>query len=328
VTVAASRRSLLLGAGAAFLTGSRAAAAAPVSGLEILGASNGSTVVLVELLESGGLAAAAPGAGFRTWRTTDDLRAGIVSGKSRLFTTPCHVPANLAARGMPIRLLCLLGLGHLAVISADESVRSVADLAGKPILGFFRRDMPDLVFRAAVKMEGLDPDRDLGMTYVQTPTEAAQMLVAGLAQTAILPEPTATAAIRSAAGQGRVLHRALDLNEVWGRRLGRSRIPMAGLAIHQSLIDECPEILTALAAGLPKARDRVVADPARAAAIAERTLQMRAATFVEAFPHLGIDLVSARAAKSDLIAFYSELLALDPDSIGGRLPPDEYYLDL
>ena len=48
------------------------------SGLEILGAPNGSTVVLVHLLELGGLAAAAPGATFRLWRDTDELRAGLV----------------------------------------------------------------------------------------------------------------------------------------------------------------------------------------------------------------------------------------------------------
>jgi len=58
------RRRLLAGAGlsatvAAFGWKGRGA---PVSGLEILGAPNASTLVLVRLFESGGLADAAPGA--------------------------------------------------------------------------------------------------------------------------------------------------------------------------------------------------------------------------------------------------------------------------
>lgn len=320
------RRSLLLGAAA--LAATPPAFAAPAAGVEVLLAPNGSSVVLADLIEAGGLASAAPGATFRTWRTTDDLRAGIVSGRSRLFTTPSHVPANLVARGMPLKFLCILGMGHLSIVTSDETIRSFADLAGKPILGFFRHDMPDLTFRALAKMEGMNPDRDFVLTYVQTPMEAAQMLAAGQATTAVLSEPPATAAIAMAAAQGKTLRRAFDLNGVWGRHKGKARIPMAGIALHQSLIDESPEILAALRAGLPAAKARVLADPPAAAKLAERTMQMKAPIFEKSFPHLKIDLVSAKAAKDELIAFYSALLELEPDAVGGKLPPDDYYLDL
>ena len=148
--------------------------------LEILGAPTGATIALVRSVTSGALDAAAPGVSFRLWRDTDDLRAGIVSGNSKLFSTPTHVPANLANRGMPLKLLCLLGMGHLTVLTADEKITSFADLAGKPVLGFFKNDMPDLVFRACAKMEGLDPDKDIRLSYVQTGMEASQMLAAGV----------------------------------------------------------------------------------------------------------------------------------------------------
>ncbi len=326
MTALLDRRSLLLGAAA--LAATPRAFAAPVAGVEVLLAPNGSSVVLADLIEAGGLASAAPGATFRTWRTTDDLRAGIVSGRSRLFTTPSHVPANLVARGMPLKFLCILGMGHLSIVTSDETIRSFADLAGKPILGFFRHDMPDLTFRALAKMEGMNPDRDFVLTYVQTPMEAAQMLAAGQATTAVLSEPPATAAIAMAAAQGKTLRRAFDLNDVWGRHKGKARIPMAGIALHQSLIDESPEILAALRAGLPAAKARVLADPPAAAKLAERTMQMKAPIFEKSFPHLKIDLVSAKAAKDELIAFYSALIDLEPDAVGGKLPPDDYYLDL
>lgn len=326
MTALLDRRSLLLGAAA--LAATPRAFAAPVAGVEVLLAPNGSSVVLADLIEAGGLAGAAPGATFRTWRTTDDLRAGIVSGRSRLFTTPSHVPANLVARGMPLKFLCILGMGHLSIVTSDETIRSFADLAGKPILGFFRHDMPDLTFRALAKMEGMNPDKDFVLTYVQTPMEAAQMLAAGQATTAVLSEPPATAAIAMAATQGKSLRRAFDLNDVWGRHKGKARIPMAGIALHQSLIDESPEILAALRAGLPAARARVLADPPAAARLAERTMQMKAPIFEKSFPHLKIDLVSGKAAKDELIAFYSALLELEPEAVGGKLPPDDYYLDL
>lgn len=324
------RRSLLagsIGLAAAGLLPSLGRAA-PIAGMEILGAPNGSTIVLADLIDTGGLAAVAPGATFRLWRTTDDLRAGIVSGRTRLFSTPSHVPANLSARGLPLKMLCLLGMGHLSVVTSDATIRSFHDLAGKPVLGFFRHDMPDLTFRAIARMEGMDPEKDLRLDYVQTPMEAAQMLVAGKAATAILSEPPATAAIMMAAGQGRNLRRAFELTEVWGRHKGTARIPMAGIALHASLLDEAPELIAALKTGLPAAKAHVFADPAAAARLAERTMEMRPQVFEKAFPKFNIDVVSARAVKSELETFYTALLELEPEAVGGRLPPDDYYLDL
>ena len=324
------RRRFLAGAAAFAGVGARPlrGSAAPLAGLEVLGAPNGSTVVLADLVASGGLEAVAPGATFRLWRTTDDLRAGIVSGRTKLFSTPTHVPANLVARGMPLKLLCILGMGHLSVVTADETIRGFADLAGKPILGFFRHDMPDLTFRALAEMEGMNPDKDFTLSYVQTPMEAAQMLAAGKATTAILSEPPATAAILMAARAGTTLRRAFDLNDPWGRHTGKARIPMAGVALHADLLEQAPDLVSALRSGLPGARDRVFADRAAAADLAERTMQMRAPVFAAAFPRFAIDVVSARSVKSELETFYSALLDLEPEAVGGRLPPDDFYLDL
>jgi NitT/TauT family transport system substrate-binding protein len=322
-----SRRTLLAGAGAAALPLLRATAK-PIAGLEVLGAPTGATISLVRALASGALAQAAPDATFRLWRDTDDLRAAIVSGKTKLFSTPTHVPANLANRGMPLKLLCLLGMGHLSVITADEKIASLADLAGKPVLGFFRNDMPDLVFRACAKMEGLDPDKDMQLSYVQTGMEAAQMLAAGRTSAAILSEPPATAAIMMGGHQGRTLYRSISLQKVWAKHRAKNGIPMVGIALHASLLDEDPELVDALRKSLPAAREWVLANRTDAAALAEAKMQMRPAIFEKAVDYFNMNVVSARAAKTDLAAFYQTIIDLSPDALAGKLPADDFYLDL
>ncbi|MGO4870289.1 MAG: ABC transporter substrate-binding protein [Roseiarcus sp.] len=317
----------LLGLGLAWTTGGRAFAR-PVEGLEILAAPTGASITLARVVDSGALATAAPNASFRLWRDNDELRAGVVSGRTRLFSTPTHVPANLANRGLPIRLLCLLGAGHLYIVTAEESVAQFKDLAGKPVLGFFRGDMPDLVFRAAAKMEGLDPDKDLRLSYVQGGMEAAQMLAAGKVATAIVSEPAATAAIMMASQQGRVLRRAISLQDVWAKHRGRAGIPMVGIAVHASLLDEAPELVAALGDGLPRAQAWALANRADAAALAEKTMGMRAPIFEKALDKMNLDFRPARAAKADLEAFYQALLDVSPDALAGRTPSDEFYLDL
>jgi NitT/TauT family transport system substrate-binding protein len=304
------------------------ASAAPISGLEILAAPTAASVVLAQVFESGALHNAAPDATFRLWRTTDDLRAAIVSGRTKLFSTPTHVPANLANRGLPLKLLAILGMGHLSVVTADPKINSFHDLAAKPVLGFFQHDMPDLVFRSAAKMEGLNPDKDISLSYVQSGMEAAQMLAAGRADTAILSEPMATSAIAMAASQGRTLHRAVLLNEVWARHKSRSGIPMVGLAVHADLVEKSPEIIAALRVSLRPAAARVLADKKVAAELAARTMGFPAQMFQNSIDHSNIQVRGAREAKADLIDFYRTLLDTEPQALGGKLPADDFFLDL
>lgn len=323
-----SRRDILFSAVGLGASGIDAALASPMPGLGILAAPTGASVVLAEFLASHALQKAAPGATFRLWRTTDDLRAAIISGRTQLFSTPTHVPANLAARGMPLRLLCLIGLGHLAVVTTDQSIRTLHDLAGKPILTFFRHDMPDLVFRALAKMEGMDPNRDFRLTYVQSGMEAGQMLAAGRVETALLSEPMATSAILMAAKHGRQLRRAILLNDLWAKHKSRAGIPMVGLALHTDILRKSPEIVAALRAGIKPAAARVMANKKAAAALASRQMGFPAAMFEASLDHLNIAVRSAVDAKNDLALFYRTLLDLEPQSLGGKLPPDEFYLDL
>ena len=324
-----NRRDILRGLPVAALAGGlRPARAGGLAGLQVLGAPNASTIVLVRVLESPAWQAVAPDSQFRLWRDTDELRAGIVSGETRLFTTPSHVPALFANRGVPVRLLAIISMGHLYVVSDDARVGSLADLRGRRVTAFFRNDMPDLVFRALLRKEGLEPERDLEIDYVATPMEAAQLAIAGRASTVLLSEPPATMAINMAAHAGRVLYRGISLQAEWGRHFGHPRIPMAGVALHQSLIDEAPEVLAALRNGLPEAERWVAANPDQAGALAERTMEIRAPLFRHALENLNIDVVGARAVQAEIMAFYQVLLDLNPAAIGGRLPDQSLFLDL
>lgn len=328
-----NRRTVLTGLPATLLAGGPCAAhagtaQAGTAGLHVLGAPNASTLVLVRLLQTAAWQAAAPGTQFRLWRDTDELRAGIASGETRLFTTPTHVPPLFAARGVPVRLLAIISMGHLYVVSEDPGLTRLADLRGRRITTFFRNDMPDLVFRALLRREGLEPGHDLDIDYVGTPMEAAQLAIAGRAATVLLSEPPATMAITMAAHAGRTLHRSISLQEEWGRQFGPARIPMAGVALHQSLIDEAPDLLALLRAGLPDAAAWVLATPDEAGALAERTMDIRAMLFRRALDHLAIEVHGAGAVQDEIMAFYRVLFDLYPEAIGGRLPDRSLFLDL
>lgn len=324
-----SRRSVLTGLAAASIASMpRAGFGKSVPGMEILCAPTVASIVVARLYDSGAFAPVLPDATFQLWHDTDELRAATVSKRSKLFTTPTHVPANLANRGLPLKLVAVLGMGHLAVVTSDTSIHTIADLAGKPVLGFFRNDMPDLVFRAVAKMEGLDPDKDIKLTYVGTPMEAAQMLAAGRAETAILSEPPASVAIMMAAHQGRELVRAFNLQDIWLKHKGGDGIPMVGLGVHEELLNEAPELLPLLQSGLPQSKDWVFANRPEAAALAAKLMHYKEPMFLASLDHSQIKIMSAKAARPALESFYQTIIEMAPGALDGRLPDASFYLDL
>ncbi|MGO9135646.1 MAG: ABC transporter substrate-binding protein [Methylovirgula sp.] len=325
-----SRRAAVAGLSAgALIPFARGAAAKSIADTQIMAAPTTASIVLARMLDSGSLAPVLPGASFHLWHDPDELRAAIVSKRTRLFSTPTPVPANLANRGLPVKLLAVLGMGHLAVVSSDASITKFSDLAGKQVLGFFKNDMPDLVFRAVAHLEGLDPDKDIKLTYVGSPMEAAQMLAAGRVETAILSEPPATMAILMGEHHyGRMLKRVILLQDIWIKHKGGPGIPMVGLGIHASLLDEAPELLPLLRSGLPQAKDWVYAHRQEAAALAEKDMNYRPPMFLGSLDHSGIEIQSAKAAKSALEDFFKTLISLSPGALDGHLPDASFYLDL
>jgi NitT/TauT family transport system substrate-binding protein len=103
---------------------------------------------------------------------------------------------------------------------------------------------------------------------------------------------------------------------------------MVGIAVDAKLPEECPELIAALRDGLPRAKAWAFANRQEAGALAERMLGMRPAAFIGALDHSRIEIVSAQSVKNDLAGFYQTLLDLDPRALGGKLPTDDFYLDL
>lgn len=318
-----SRRAVLGGLAAAVtVSPAMAAVTAMPAGLKILLAPTTVSILLARLVQNGTL----PGASEALWRGPDQLRAAIVAQRCKLFTAPTNLPANLANRGLPVRLVAVIGMGHLIIVTADPGIRNFKDLAGKQVLEFFPHDMPDLVFRACAAMEGMNPDKDMRLYAAGMPMAAAQMLAAGQVNTALLSEPWASAAILAAAKHGRKLYRAINLQDVWIAHLGGNGIPMLGVGLNASLLEAAPDLPASLLAGLHQAKDWVFSSPTGAAALAGQALQISPPVFTEALGHSELVVESAGAARPGLELFYRTLLKLSPGVLGGRLPDSDFYL--
>lgn len=322
-----SRRRFLECLTAAAALSALPAYAAPLDRLTVWGMPASPSVVLARAVASGALASFASEANFDVWRTADQMRAGVVSGDIALFASPTYAAANLFNRGAGVRLVNVLTWG-LLYIFAGQGVRleKLQDLKGKTLLIGAKNDAPDLLTRFVLRLAGLDPEKDLTLSYVGTSAEAVPLLLAGKADAAVLPEPAASAAEIKAKQAGVGVTRALDVTELYAAHSGRpAGIPQAGLAVTEGFLAAHPDIVAALHDASVEAASWVGQNSKAAAALIADPLKLPPPIIEASLPRFRLKVASALEAKADLEAYFQALMTLSPDIVAGRLPEPAFY---
>ena len=345
-----SRRSFLAGAGGMSLALSAPGilrAAAPR--LALYGPPAGPTITLAHAVETGLLRDIAGEISLTVWRSPDELRAGLTSGAIDLSVVPAQVAANLYNRGMGLRLVNVMTDGLLYIMAREGAVAGMADLAGKTLAVPFPNDTPDFITRALLEHHGLAGKVEL--TSPGTPMEAAQLLLAGRIDAAVLSEPVASAMVlrssapppdvhaaevagaqarkagEAVAGPAVPLVRAIDIQAEWGAVTGLGPVvPQAGLAVTDRFAADHGDLIAPLQAMMEAATAAVLADPKAAAAQASPHLELPAPILAASIPYANLVATPASAARPALEAMFALMAGGDAAILGGELPDDGFYV--
>lgn len=322
------RETLVLAASALALPFTAGATrAASVDTLALFGPPAGPSVTLAHAVATEAFAPVAQRATMTAWRNPDELRAGLTSGEIRLSVVPVQAAANLYNRGFPIRLANVMTNGLLYVISADDGIAGIPDLAGRSVAVPFRGDTPEIIFGRLLAHHGLDAETDLAITYAASPVEAMQLLLAGRVDAALTAEPPTTAGILRGRKAGKTIARVIDIQKAWGAMTGAAPVlPQAGLAVTGSFLDEQGDALPAILSILEDATAAVLDDPETAAANATDVLGLPAPLLAASIPHSNLVARPAAEARDDVERMLSAMAGADLAKIGGKLPGDGFYL--
>lgn len=323
-----SRRAVLKGAAALAVPAlSSFPARAALPELVLWGPPAGPSVTLIHAIASGLMRPVADRVAFKSWRSPDELRAGLTSRTMDVFILPTQTAANLFNRGLGVRLLNVMTNGLLHLVAAEEGLSSIPALKGRTVAVPYRNDTPEVIFRRLLVLNGLDPEKDLTLQFFGSPMEAVQMLATGRADAALLPEPAATAAILTSGKVTRSLFRTIDIQQAWAAATGLPpALPQAGFGVTERFLAANGAAVEALQAGLAQAAASVNAHPEKAAEDASAEMLMPAVVIARSIPTSNLVAVRAAQARPTLEAVYRSVAEADPAIIGGKLPAAEFYL--
>ena len=258
------------------------------------------------------------------WSGAEQLLAMVQDNEHDMFAFPLTVVAKLSNKGMPVRLMNVNTWGVNYFLTSDPEFKTWGDLKGKTVYVPIQSSPPDALTQYFLSESGLTVGQDVNIVYASAP-EIASLLASGKAEYATLFEPQATAAM----AQNENIIRALSFEDEWQRVTGTdTMIPNAGWGTTQSFINENPELTAQFQEAYEESVQWVLDNPADAAALAEKYLDMKAAVVEKAIPNMGLCFKTAQDSHAELDTFYQLLNDFDATMIGGSLPDDSmYYAD-
>ncbi|MEC3860951.1 ABC transporter substrate-binding protein [Mesobacterium sp. TK19101] len=325
-TLPLSRRTFLAAGGAILAAPSLArAGGAKLDRLVLQSPPSGPSIVMSQAVATGAFDDIAKEVDFSLWNTGDELRANLSSGKVEVAIIPTQSGASLYNRGFPIRLVNVVTDGHCGLFSTGARLNSFADLKGKTVAQPFYNDFTGHVMRALLAKHGIADQVEL--IPAATHVEAAQLLLSGRTEAAILAEPAGTAAMMKAKKAGQTITMGVRTRDEWALVSGAgSALPQAGLGVTAGFAEAHPAHVEALHAALAGACQAANSDPATAAAHTATLTERPAPLIQAALPHCALHVRPASEARADLEGTFKALLAADPGILAGKLPDDGYYL--
>ncbi|MEY8353372.1 ABC transporter substrate-binding protein [Lachnospiraceae bacterium 54-53] len=279
---------------------------------------------LVELMDKSEKGNAKGSYEFTMVTAADELLGKIVSGELDVALVPANMASviyNKTDHG--VNVLDINTLGVLYAVSADDSIQTAADLKGRTVYLTGKGATPDYALRHVLKASGL-AEGDVTLEYKSEAAEVAAMLKEKPDAVGLLPQPFVTAAI----AQNDALKMVLDLTKEWDLTAGEDGGSLVtGVTICRSdVLKEHGDAIGTFMAEHKESAEYANANVTETAALVAAAGIIEKAPIAEkALPYCSITYIDGDEMKSMLSGYLKVLFDMEPGSVGGTLPEDDFY---
>lgn len=259
---------------------------------------------------------------YESVKSPDLMASKVISGEVDIAIVPSNLAIKLYNKGVEYKYAASSVWGILYILSSED-LNGWEDLKGKEINMIGRGLTPDVVFRALLKENGLDPDKDVTLNYVNGSTELAQLFISGKSKVSIMPEPMVSKVFT----QREDAKIVLDIQKEWAKvSEGNASYPQAGLIIKNELIEKHPKIVEDFLEKYEESIKWVNENPAKAGQYSEELKTGLNAKIVEkAIVRSNMMYKNSENSKEALEGYYETLFGFSPELIGGKLPDEGFY---
>lgn len=258
---------------------------------------------------------------FQMVTAADELTGAFVSGNVDIALVPANMASILYHKTEGnVQVIDINTLGVLYLVTADDSISTVADLKGKTVYSTGKGQTPEYVLNYLIGANGLSRD-EVTVEFKSEATEVVSALVKDETAIGILPQPFATAACK----QNESLKEVCDLTEEW-ESIGKGTLVTGVTIAKKDYIEANPEIIEDFLDEHEDSIEKACEDPEKTAElIAAAGIVEKAPVAQAALAKCNLKYMDGEEMKAALCGYLEVLLEQAPESIGGSLPEDDFY---
>ena len=257
-----------------------------------------------------------------------EVTAALINGDVDIAALPTNAAANVYNKTEGgVKILAVNTLGCLYLLTKDGvTVSSFADLRGKTVC--VPAQNPTFIFTDLCKKNGLVPGTDITIdsTSYAKPDALRDALASGAVEIAVLPEPMVTIAMSAAKKNNVTLKNALDLTAEWNKVNAEGSLVQGCVVVRTAFLEEYPEAVAEFLTAYKASIEYLNANAADAAKmIADNGIFANAAVAEKALPKCNVCYLDGADMKAAMQVYLTALSGINPASIGGTLPADDFY---
>lgn len=260
---------------------------------------------------------------FQMLTGADEIMPRLIKGDVDIALLPANAAAVLYQKSEgAIEVIDINTLGVLYLVSGQDSVISVDDLKGKTIYLTGKGTTPDYVLQYLLAQHNISAD-EVNLEYKSEAAEVAVLLKENPDSIGLLPQPFVTAAC----AQNETLSVVMDLNVEWENLNEGKGIVTGVTVVRKGFLEEHPE-----AVALFMEEHRASAEFAgtnteeTAELVVARGIIEKAPVAAKALPACHITYIDGTEMKEALSDYLAVLFGQNPESVGGAMPEDDFYM--
>lgn len=265
---------------------------------------------------------------FKVEADATNVNAALINGSVDIAALPTNAASVVYNKtGGAIQLLAINTLGVLYLLDNGNNITSFADLKGKAVAAPAQN--PTFIFKYLCEQNGLkvgapgDADVDVFIDNGFTsPAELQANVAAGNVTLAVLPEPLVTV-VKSSNADVKV---AMDLTAEWDKVAPKNSLVQGCIVVRKEFAEQHPAEVAAFLAEYEVSVNFLSTNVAEAAEmVAAQGIFAKAPVAAKAIPNCNVCFMAGADMKSAMSTFLTVMMGVQPASIGGKLPADDFY---
>ena len=260
---------------------------------------------------------------FTMAAAADEITAKFAGGELDIAMVPSNLASVLYNKTEgKVQVIDINTLGVLYGLTADPSVKSIADLAGRTVYMTGQGSTPQYSFEYLLKENDLEGK--VQIEYKSEPTELAALLKEDSNQIVIAPQPFATVIEQ----QNPDVKVFLDLTKAWteAKDSGSSQLVTGVTIVNSDFLAEHEALVAEFVLEHQESALKATEDlDTTAELVAKYGIIEKAPIAKLALPKCNIVCLTGADMEDALSGYLDVLYQAEPKSVGGKLPGEDFY---